>query len=84
VYNLASAHINWGVKLRKEAGEDQKKIADAKAHFSEAIPHLLKVIKLQPDNADMYEVLGRLQTNLGMSKEAEAAFIKADEIRKKK
>jgi tetratricopeptide (TPR) repeat protein len=84
VYNLASAHINWGVKLRKEAGEDQKKIADAKAHFSEAIPHLQKVIKLRPDNADMYEVLGRIQTNLGMSKEAEAAFVKADEIRKKK
>ncbi len=84
VYNLASAHINWGVKIKKDAGEDQTKISDAKAHFLEAIPHLQKVIELKPNNADMYEVLGRLQTNLGMSKEAEASFKKADDIRKKK
>jgi tetratricopeptide (TPR) repeat protein len=84
VYNLASAHINWGVKVRKEAGEDQTKISQAKDLFSKAIPLLHRVIELRPDNADMYEVLGRLQTNLGMSKEAEASFKKADDIRKKK
>jgi tetratricopeptide (TPR) repeat protein len=84
VYNLASAHINWGVKIKKEAGEDQTKKSDAQAHFLEAIPHLQKVIELRPNNADMYEVLGRLQTNLGMSKEAEVSFKKADDIRKKK
>ncbi len=84
VYNLASAHINWGVKLRKEAGEDQAKIVRARELFSKAIPLIQKVIDLKPDNADMYETLGRIQTNLGQGKEAEAAFKKADEIRKKK
>lgn len=81
VYNLATAHINWGVKIRKEAGEDQAKIAQAKDLFLKAVPLVQRVIELKPDNADMYEVLGRLQTNLGMSKEAEASFKKADEIR---
>jgi tetratricopeptide (TPR) repeat protein len=84
VYNLASAHINWGVKIRKEADEDPAKISQAKDLFTKAIPLLQRVIELKPENADMYEVLGRLQTNLGMSKEAEESYKKADDIRKKK
>ncbi len=84
LYNLATAHINWGVKLRKEAGDDQTKLARSRELFLKAVPLIQRVIDLKPDNADMFEVLGRLQTNLGMSKEAEASYMKADEIRKKK
>ncbi len=84
VYNLAIAHINWGVKVRKDAGDDQAKLAQAKALFEKAVPLVKKVIELRPNNADMYETLGRLQTNLGQGAEAQASFKKADEIRNKK
>ncbi|NIM22540.1 MAG: hypothetical protein GTN64_09035, partial [Candidatus Latescibacteria bacterium] len=45
------------------------------------IPYFERVLVLRPDDAELWEQLGRVYANLNMQTEAQDAFDKADRIR---
>jgi len=49
--------------------------------FKLAIPHLEKTSVLSPDDAELWELLGKVYANLGMQAESQKAFEKADLLR---
>lgn len=82
VYNLAVTYVKWGTKINDELKEDEDN-APVKEKYSQALPHLEKVVELKPDDAASWELLGKVYAYLNMTDDANNAFKKADEIRGK-
>jgi tetratricopeptide (TPR) repeat protein len=81
-YNRGVAYVNWGVELREKAvaerdDEDKRYLGK----FELALPDLERVIEARPNDAELWETLGRLYANLDRVREAEDAFERADRIR---
>jgi len=65
-----------------EDAEEQGIISeDYKQKYELAMPYLKKVVELDPTNAQMWEILGKVYSVLGMQDEASNAFDKADQLR---
>jgi len=83
-YNLGVAYVNWGVELREKAvaerDEEDKRYMEK---FELALPNLERVVNDRPNDAQLWETLGRLYANLDRVPEAEAAFDRADRIRER-
>ncbi len=92
-YNLGVAYLNWGVALRKAATEqaevDQKKAGKGKEvktdvsfleKFKLALPYLEKSSEVRPDDAALWQQLGRLYAILNQPDKSKAAFEKADKL----
>jgi len=91
IYNLAVSYVKWGVLISKEiddkkldpnSAEYKEKAAQVKAKFNSAIPHMEKVVKMKADDAAMWDLLGKIYANVGQNDKAEAAYKKADSLRK--
>ncbi|MFO7447189.1 MAG: tetratricopeptide repeat protein, partial [Ignavibacteriaceae bacterium] len=83
IYNLAVTYVRWGTALSLEAEEKGIQSTEHKAKYELALPHLEKMTQLKPDDAQAWELLGRVYTVLGMADKATNAFAKADELRGK-
>ncbi len=83
LYNIAVAYVKWGAKINKDAEENGQEESNYKEKFQKALPHLEKLVQLNPDEASNWELLGKVYTVLGMQNDATNAFNKADELRKK-
>lgn len=81
VYNLAATYVKWGTKLRDEAEAAESNDAAFKEKFEMALPHLEKYLELNPEDSAMWELLGRVYANLGMTEKSMEAFDKADQTR---
>jgi len=84
--NIAITYMKLGDKTRKATqGSDPKKSADKSfiEHFKKAAAYFERLIEVKPDNADIWESLGSAYANANMGKQAQAALIKADALRKK-
>ena len=94
-YNLGVSYLNWGVQMRKEVTEkaeaDQKKAGRGKqvktddsyiAKFKAALPYLEQSSSLRPDDAALWQQLGRLYAILNQSDKSKAAFERADKLTK--
>ncbi len=83
-YNLGVAYVNWGVELREKAvaerDEEDKRYMEK---FELALPNLERVVNDRPNDAQLWETLGRLYANLDRVREAEEAFERADRIRER-
>jgi tetratricopeptide (TPR) repeat protein len=82
-YNLAVTYVKWGAtinKLADERGDLNNK--EYKEKYQKALPYLEKIVQNKKDDAAMWELLGKVYSVLGMQKDAENAFNKADELRK--
>jgi tetratricopeptide (TPR) repeat protein len=80
-YNLGVTYVNWGVELREDAlerGDDADRRYREK--FEQALPHLEQALDFRPNDANLWETLGRLYANLDRVQEAEDAFKRADEL----
>ena len=94
VYNLGVAYLNWGVTLKnkedQKAEEAARKGRNAKMDktfqdkFRAAVPHLEKAAEQRPDDALLWQQLGRVYANLNMVEKSKAAFEKFDAIMKGK
>lgn len=91
IYNLAVSYVKWGVLISKEiddkkldpnSAEYKEKSAQVKSKFNSAIPHMEKVVKMKTDDAAMWDLLGKIYANVGQNDKAEAAYKKADSLRK--
>lgn len=83
IYNLGVTYVKWGAKLAKE-NEDKKDNQDTvyMEKYRSSLPYLEKSLQLKPDDAAMWELVGRVYTALGIQDKAQKAFDKADALRK--
>lgn len=91
VYNLGVAYLNWGVAMKVEAdkaaeaaGRGAKEDKAYQEKFKLAIPHLEKAAETRPDDALLWQQLGKIYANLNMQEKSKAAFEKFDQIMKNK
>ncbi len=82
-YNLAVTYVKWGAHINKLADErGDLNNREYKEKYQKALPYLEKVIQDKKEDIAMWELLGKVYSVLGMQKDAEKAFNKADELRK--
>lgn len=82
-YNLAVTYVRWGANINKiadEKGDLNNK--EYKEKYQMALPYLEKIVQEKKDDSAMWELLGKVYSVLGMTKDATNAFNKADELRK--
>ncbi len=91
LYNLGIAYLQWGAKARaateESARTDGKNKPVDKSYeeqFRLSKDNLERLRDIKPEDPDVLEALGQAYANLNMKKKAEEAFIKSDELRKKK
>lgn len=80
-YNLAITYVKWASLIAKEA--EEKGIDDPKVKelYSKAVPYLTKFLDMQPDDANSWELLGKVYSILGNIEKAMECFDKADSLR---
>ena len=83
IYNLAVTYVKWGTAINKLA-EDKGEMENTeyKEKYRQALPYLEKSVELQPKDAAVWELLGKVYTVLNMKDDAQNAFDKADALRK--
>jgi tetratricopeptide (TPR) repeat protein len=82
-YNLAVTYIRWGTSLREKADAAGKDDPEYKNKYKEALPLLKKAIEIKPEDPISWETIAKVYAVLGMSKESQDAFNKADLYRPK-
>ena len=88
IYNLAVTYVRWGSELAQKSNKATMDNPEAptdttfKAKYREALPYLEKVTKMKGDDAQMWELLGKVYTVLNFKEKATAAFNEADKLRK--
>ena len=78
-YNLGVAYVKMGVALREKAVEEDSQDESYKEIFQSALAPLNKYLELKPDDTKVWEILGKVYANLGMTEESKEAFEKADQ-----
>ncbi len=81
IYNLGVTYVKWGTQMNDEAEEQGIISEDYKQKYELALPYLKRVVELDPTNGQMWEILGKVYSVLGMQEEAGNAFDKADQLR---
>ena len=82
-YNLAVTYVKWGAYINKVADEKgDLNNKEYKEKYQKALPHLEKIVTNKKDDVQMWELLGKVYSVLGMQVDAAKAFEKADELRK--
>ena len=81
IYNLAVTYVKWGTDLNKKAEEQGVISEDYKKKYEMALPYLEKVVEKDAENGQIWELLGKVYSVLGMQEDATNAFNKADELR---
>jgi len=88
IYNLAVTYVKWGAKIAKDHEIANKDVKDAKEEtqskekYKAALPYLESYVQKKTDDAQIWELLGKVYTVMGMPSDASNAFKKADAIRK--
>lgn len=84
IYNLAVTYIRWGAQIREEMEQNEDVEIDEakyKEKFQAAIPYLEKYLEENPNEASIWELLGKVYANLGNEEKSVEAFNKADQLR---
>lgn len=83
IYNIAVTYVKWGTIINKEA-EDKGQMDNTqyKEKYQQALPYLEKSVQLEPKNAAVWELLGKVYSVLDMGTDADNAFKRADELKK--
>ncbi|MFC2103233.1 tetratricopeptide repeat protein [Bacteroidota bacterium] len=81
IYNLAVNYVKWGTYLSKEEEKTENYTGAYKKKYEEAMPYLQSVIKSDPENVEIWELLGKVYSILGMQEEALDAYDNADRLR---
>ena len=82
-YNLAVSYIRWGTALRERADSLGIEDPEYKIKYQQALPLLKKAIELKPEDPLSWETIAKVYAVLGMTKESQDAFNKADQYRPK-
>ena len=79
-YNLGVTYVKWGTKLREANIEDETN-TQYLDKFKASLMPLNKFLEFKPEDATVWDLLGKVYANLGMSEESKNAFDKADQYR---
>ncbi len=86
MFNMGRAYVNQGVEMRDkamaEAADPAQMNKDYLKKFEAALPHIEKYLGMKPNDADSWELAGRIYLSLGKGDKATEAFAKADQLRK--
>lgn len=82
LYNLAVAYVKWGTAIREKADQEGVENPEYKNKFNQALPFLKRVLEIKPDDSLTWDTIAKVYAVLGMSKEAQEAYDKADQYRK--
>ena len=81
IYNLGVTYVKWGTQMNLDAEEQGVISEDYIQKYELALPYLERVVELDPTNGQMWEILGKVYSVLGLQEEAANAFDKADQLR---
>lgn len=81
IYNLAVTYVKWGTQLSKEEEASENYTGDFKKKYEEAMPYLKNVVESDPENIEIWELLGKVYSILGMQDEALDAYNHADQLK---
>lgn len=81
IYNLAVTYVKWGTQMSKEEEESENYTGEYKIKYEKALPYLENVVDVDPENADIWELLGKVYSILGMQDKAMDAYNRADQLR---
>jgi tetratricopeptide (TPR) repeat protein len=80
LYNLGVTYVKWGTEMREDHLEDDN-YTEYQEKFKLALDPLKTYLEFEPDDSKVWELLGKIYANLGMSEESKEAFDKADMYR---
>ena len=81
IYNLSVTYVKWGTEMNKKS-EETGEYSDAyKKKYEAALPYLEKVTTTNKGDAEIWELLGKVYSVLGMQDKAVDAFNHADQLR---
>jgi tetratricopeptide (TPR) repeat protein len=81
-YNLGVTYVQWAVKLKQEAEDKGVNDESYKEKFKLALPQLEKFLSQNKEDAQVWNLLGKIYANLGMNDKAKEAFENADKYNK--
>lgn len=74
IYNLGVTYVQWAVQLKQIAEDKGVNDESYKDKFKAALPHLEKFIQSNPNDSQVWNLLGKIYANLGMNDKAKEAF----------
>jgi len=80
-YNLGVSYLKWGADLQEKAIEADSDDLTYKEKFGMAVAPLEKYLKDFPEDASIWNYLGKVYANLGETDKSKEAFDKADQYR---
>jgi tetratricopeptide (TPR) repeat protein len=81
IYNLGVTYVEWGNHINAEAEASGSTANNYKEKYQQALPHLEKVVELEPDNVGGWDALYKVYARLNMMKEAEDAYERVNQLR---
>lgn len=77
-YNLGVSYLKWGADLQEVAIETESDDMTYKEKFGMAVAPLERYLEENPEDASIWNYLGRVYANLGDTEKSKEAFDKAD------
>ncbi len=80
-YNLGVTYLKWGAAMQEEALAEDSDDQSYKEKFKAAVSPLEKYLESNPEDANIWNYLGKVYANLGETDKSKDAFDKADQYR---
>ena len=80
-YNLGITYVKWGTALKITEEETENYTDEDIEKYELAVPYLEKVVERDPQNGEIWEMLGKVYTLLNLQDKATDAFNKSDQLR---
>jgi tetratricopeptide (TPR) repeat protein len=80
-YNLGVTYVSWGKQLKQLEEQTEEYTDEDIEKFKNALPYIERISEAEPDDAQVWELLGQVYSILGMQDKALDAFNKADQLR---
>ncbi|MCH7963171.1 MAG: tetratricopeptide repeat protein [Bacteroidetes bacterium] len=80
-YNLGLTYVKWGSQLKEREEETEVYTDEDMEKYRQALPYLELIVESDAENAEIWELLGKVYGILSMQEEAMDAFNKADQLR---
>jgi len=77
-YNLGVTYLKWGADLQEKAIEEDSGDMTYKEKFQMAVAPLERYLQDNPEDAKIWNFLGKVYANLGETEKSKEAFDKAD------
>jgi len=81
IYNLGVTYFRWGLQIRDLAEKQEIESDEYKDKLRLAMPYLEKYLEIGEEDAALWELMGKIYANLGLTEKSNDAFTKADALK---